>query len=85
MEADSTITPFCRTTGGRRGSTDLSLFCTSTCAIAESVPGLKVAVIFAWPEVSDADSKYSRFRTPDSSRSMRLSTLSFIVCGVAPG
>ncbi len=56
-DADSTITPFWRTTGGRRGSTALSLFCTSTCASAGSVPGLNVTVICAVPEVSADDSK----------------------------
>ncbi len=83
--ADSTVRPFWRTTCGRRGSMALSLFCTSTCAMAGSVPGLKVATIDAEPDVSDEDSKYSRFLTLDSSRSMRLITPSFMVCGVAPG
>jgi len=46
---------------------------------------LKVAVIEASPEVSTDDSKYSRCLTLDSSRSIRPTTASFNVCGLAPG
>ncbi len=52
---------------------------------AFSLGYLKVTVIDAEPEVSADDSKYSRFLTPESSRSIRLSTPSFMACGVAPG
>ncbi len=55
--ADSNLRPFCRTTAGRRGSTVLMRFCTSTWASSGLVPGLKVAVIWAKPEVSVEDSK----------------------------
>jgi len=82
---DSTIRPFWRTVCGRRGSTALIRFCTSTWAMSGSTPGRKVAVIWAVPVVSVDDSKYSRFLTLESSRSISPTTASFMVCGVAPG
>jgi len=84
-DADSTVRPFCRTACGRRGSMAFRRFCTSTCASSGFVPGWKVTVIEAEPDVSVDDSKYSRCLTPDSSRSIRATTESFMVCGVAPG
>ncbi len=83
--AASTNRPFWRTLRGRRGSIALIRFCTSTCASSGLVPGLKVAVIEASPEVSTDDSKYSRCLTLDSSRSISPTTASFSVCGLAPG
>ncbi|MNZ92219.1 hypothetical protein D3C78_1112360 [compost metagenome] len=44
---------------GRRDSTALRRFCTSTWAISGSVPGWKVAVMVALPRLL-WDSKYSR-------------------------
>ena len=82
---DSTLRPFCRTAWGRRASMALRRFCTSTWASSGWVPGLKVAEISAEPEVSTDDSKYSRCLTLESSRSIRLTTESFMACGVAPG
>jgi hypothetical protein len=47
--ASLTTMPWRRTSSGRRGSTLLSRFCTSTCARSMSVPLSKVTVIVAAP------------------------------------
>ena len=51
-EASSISTPCCITARGRRGSTRLRRFCTSTGASSELVPGTKLAVISTWPSES---------------------------------
>ncbi len=55
--ASSTCTPWRRTESGRRGSTRLMRFCTSTDACDGSVPGAKVMLISADPEALEVDSK----------------------------
>ena len=43
------VTPWRRTSSGRRGSATATRFCTSTCAVSRSVPSAKVTVIVTLP------------------------------------
>ena len=73
------------TARGRRASTRLMRFCTSTEASAGSVPGWKLAMISTWPSESDADSKFRMPEAPFSSSSISRVTLLYRFSGDAPG
>src|SRR5437763_8205812 len=85
LEASSIRMPCCMTARGRRASTRLMRFCTSTEARLESVPGMKLAMISTWPSESLVDSKFRMPAAPFSSSSIRRVTLLYRFSGEAPG
>lgn len=82
--AFSTRTPSRRTDSGRRGSTALSRFCTSTAAMSGLVPCLKVRLMLAQPVESLLDEVYIRPGAPFISRSMMAVTASSTTLAEAP-
>ena len=75
LDASSIRMPCWITARGRRASTRLMRFCTSTEASAGSVPGTKLAMISTWPSESEADSKLRMPEAPFSSSSISRVTL----------
>ena len=75
LEASSIRMPCWITARGRRASTRLIRFCTSTDARLGSVPGTKFAVISTCPSELLVDSKFRTPEAPLSSSSMRRVTL----------
>ena len=75
LEASSTRMPCWITARGRRASTRLMRFCTSTEAMPVSVPGTKLAMMSTWPSASLVDSKFRMPLAPLSSSSISRVTL----------
>ena len=79
------VTPWRRTSSGRRLSTWLTRFCTRTAASSGSTPGRKVTVICSTPSEPATDFMYIMSSTPLIDSSSGVATVSAITCGLAPG
>src|SRR6267143_1701345 len=80
-----TITPFLRTSSGRRGSAICTRLLTLNTDWSTLVPGSKVAVICSVPLEEDVELKKESFSTPDSCSSMGAATVRDSVSALAPG
>jgi len=80
-----TVIPSRRTSSGSLGSASATRFCTSTCALSMSVPGLKVTVSTIDPSLVDCEDRYSMSSTPFTSCSMGVATVSMTTRALAPG
>ena len=79
------VTPWRRTSSGRRASAWPTRFCTRTAASSASVPGLKVTVICSTPSEPATDLRYIMSSTPLIASSSGVATVSAITFGLAPG
>ncbi len=80
-----TDTPRRFTRSGRIGSASDSRFCTSTCAMFRSTPGLNVTVSVYVPSFVHCDDMYIMFSTPLTCCSIGAATVSATTCAFAPG
>lgn len=79
------VTPWRRTSSGRRACAWLTRFCTCTCAWSGSVPGLKVTVTTSTPSEPATDFMYIMSSTPLMASSSGVATVSAMTLGLAPG
>ena len=79
------VTPWRRTSSGRRACAWETRFCTFTAASSGSVPGLKVTVSCSTPSEPATDLTYIMFSTPLIASSSGVATVSAITLGLAPG
>ena len=84
-DALRTVTPRRCTSSGRRGVATETRFCTSTCAISTSVPGLNTTLMFSVPSPTDCEVMYSMLSTPFTSCSIGVATVSASTSAEAPG
>src|SRR4051812_8767890 len=80
-----TVTPRRLTRSGSTGSARLTRFCTSTCAMFRSMPGLKVTVSVYEPSLPQVEDMYIMSSTPLTCCSMGAATVSATVVALAPG
>src|SRR3989442_348646 len=80
-----TMTPFLRTSSGRRGSAICTRLLTLNTDWSTLVPGSNVAVICRVPFDEDVELKYESFSTPDSCSSIGEATVLASVSALAPG
>src|SRR5436305_10433789 len=73
------------TSGGSTACASETRFCTSTCEMLRSVPGLKVTVREYVPSLVHCDDMYIMFSTPLTCCSMGAATVSATTCALAPG
>src|SRR5262249_48288527 len=73
------------TRSGKIGSASDSRFCTSTCEMFRSVPGLNVTVRVYAPSLVHCDDMYIMFSTPLACCSMGAATVSATTLALAPG
>jgi hypothetical protein len=84
-EALRTVTPSRCTSSGRRGTATETRFCTSTCAVSTSVPGLNTTLIVSVPSPTDCELMYSMLSTPFTSCSIGVATVCASTSADAPG
>ena len=84
-DAFRTVTPSRRTSSGSRGSATETRFCTSTCAVSMSVPGLNTTLMFSVPSPTDCEVMYSMLSTPFTSCSIGVATVCASTSAEAPG
>src|SRR5258705_4536568 len=80
-----TITPFLRTSSGRRGSAICTRLLTLNTDWSTLVPGSKVAVICSVPVDEEVELKNDSFSTPESCSSIGAATVRDSVSALAPG
>src|SRR4029077_16754270 len=80
-----TLIPSVCTSGGMTGRASETRFCTSTWAMSEFMPRLKVTVRVYVPSLVDVEDMYIMPSTPLTCSSMGAATVSRTVSALAPG
>src|ERR1044072_5095792 len=80
-----TMTPFRRTSSGRRGSAICTRLLTLNTDWSTLVPGSKVAVICSVPGEEEGEQKKETFPPPESCSSIGAATVRDSVSALAPG
>src|SRR4051794_31419200 len=80
-----TITPFLRTSSGRRGKAICTRLLTLNTDWSTLVPGSKVAVLGRLPVEDEVELKKESFSTPESCSSIGAATVRASVSALAPG